>query len=127
MRNMSFALTKPQMLAQTKRVTRRLGWEFIKVGELLQPVEKCMGLKPGEKIVKIGPPIRVTDKRREPLDMLTADADYGFAECALEGFQEPHVCHWPSEFVSMFCRTHSGCTPGRVVTRIKFEFTGEAG
>lgn len=123
MRNMSFALTKPQMLAQTKRVTRRLGWEFLKVGDLLQPVEKCMGLKPGEKIVKIGPPIIVIDKRREPLDMLTTDLDYGFPECQLEGFPLPHPCGWPSEFVSMFCRTHRGCTPGRVITRIAFDFT----
>ena len=29
MRNMSFALTTPQVLAQTKDVTRRLGWRGI--------------------------------------------------------------------------------------------------
>ena len=126
MRNMSFALTKLQMLARTKRVTRRLGWEFLKVGDLLQPVEKCMGLKPGEKIVKIGPPIVVTGTRREPLNMLTSDVDYGFEECVLEGFPAPHVCHWPSEFVSMFCRTHRRCTPARVITRIAFDFTEPA-
>ena len=123
MRNMSFALTKPQMLARTKRVTRRLGWEFLKIGDLLQPVEKCMGLKPGEKIVKIGPPIIVTDKRREPLELLTRNLRYGFSETELEGFGDDHVCNWPSEFVSMFCRTHRGCTPETVITRIAFDFT----
>jgi hypothetical protein len=117
MRNMSFALTKPQMLARTKRVTRRLGWEFLKVGDLLQPVEKCMGLKPGEKIVKIGPPIVVTGLYREPLQNI------GFAsgrrELTLEGFPDMS----PEEFIAMFCRTHRDCTPGRVITRIAFDFT----
>lgn len=123
MRNMSFSLTTDQVRAQTKDVTRRLGWKFLKVGDLIQPVKKCMGLKPGEKIEKIGPPIRVTGLRREPLDMLTSDVDYGFVECAREGFPAPHLCQWPSEFVSMFCGTHKGCTPSKVVTRIEFEYT----
>lgn len=126
MRNMSFALTKPQMQRQTKFVTRRLGWEFLKVGDLLQPIEKGMGLKPGEKIVQVCGPIRVTHKRRERLDLLTHDLDYGFVECAMEGFPAPHPYQWPSEFVRMFCATHKGCTPERVITRIAFEFTEPA-
>lgn len=122
MRNMSFALTKEPMLARTKRVTRRLGWEFLKVGDRVQPVEKCMGLKPGEKIVRIGPPIIITELRREPLDALTKDVDYGWVECALEGFAGT-IHQFPTQFVSMFCNTHRGCTPQTVVTRIAFEFT----
>jgi hypothetical protein len=119
MRNMSFALTKPQMLARTKRVTRRLGWEFVKVGELLQPVEKCMGLKPGEHIVKIGPPIVVLDKWRERLEKICDAPSYGRQEVIDEGFPEMD----PEEFVAMFCRTHRGCTPPQPITRIAFEFT----
>lgn len=47
---MSFALTVPQIQAGTKDVTRRLGWQFAKAGDLIRPVRKCMGLKPGAKI-----------------------------------------------------------------------------
>lgn len=125
MRNMSFALTTGQMQAQTKDVTRRLGWEFLKVGDFLQPVKKCMGLRPGEKIEKVCGPIMVIGLRREPLNMMTTDVDYGLAECIREGFPAPHVNHWPSEFVAMFCATHRGCTPGRVITRIEFKFCPE--
>jgi hypothetical protein len=122
MRNMSFALTTEQVRAQTKTVTRRMGWLKLKPGDLIQPVKKCMGLRPGEKIEKIGDPVRVVDVRREPLRNLTDDVDYGFVECALEGFPAPHHYHWPSEFVSMFCATHKGCTPDSIVTRIEFAY-----
>lgn len=56
MRRMSFMLTKEQVLNQTKDVTRRNGWAFLKPGDLIQPVEKCMGLKKGEKQVLLGGP-----------------------------------------------------------------------
>lgn len=119
MRNMSFALTKEQMLARTKRVTRRMGWLFLKVGDLLQPVEKCMGLKPGEHIVKIGPPIRVLGVRRERLEKMTDSPDYGEAECQDEGFPDLD----PDQFIAMFCASHRGCKPYTTITRIAFEFT----
>ncbi len=124
MRNMSFALTEPQVLAQTKDVTRRMGWTFLKVGDLVQPVRKGMGLKPGEKIVKLGAPVEVVGKQYEPLNTLVvATAAYGPAECRREGF--PAMT--PEEFVEMFCRTHRGCTPERVITRIAFRYTAPAG
>jgi hypothetical protein len=119
MRNMSFALTEPQILAQTKDVTRRLGWDFLKVGDLLQPIRKGMGLKRGETIVKIGGPIKVARKDRERLDTLLKAAHYRFSECSREGFPIMK----PDEFVEMFCRTHRGCTPERVITRIEFTYT----
>lgn len=119
MRNMSFALTEPQVLAQTKDVTRRVGWDFLKVGDFLQPVRKCMGLKAGEKIVKIGGPIEVVGKHREPLNTLVhATAAYGPTECRREGF--PDLT--PEEFVAMFCRTHRGCLPQHFITRIEFRY-----
>ena len=42
-------LTKEQILARTKTVTRRLGWWFLKPGDVVWACEKCMGLKKGEK------------------------------------------------------------------------------
>lgn len=122
MRNMSFALTEQQVLHRTKSVTRRVGWLMLQPGHMVQPVRKGMGLRPGEKIVRLGGPVRITNVRREPLRMLTDDTDYGFAETALEGFPEPHAWHWPSEFVRMFCSTHKGCMPETIITRIAFEY-----
>lgn len=122
MRNMSFALTTPQVIAGTKDVTRRLGWEFLRVGELLRPVKKCMGLRPGEKLEVLRAPIRVVSLRREPLLAMLADLDYGFVECAREGFPAPSLYQWPSEFVRMFCATHKGCKPETVITRIEFSY-----
>lgn len=113
MRNMSFALTTTQVLEQTKDVTRRLGWLHLKPGDLIQPVKKCMGLKPGEKIEKLGPPVLVVSMRREPLSWLTKHpAPYGAIERIREGF--PTMT--PEEFVAMFCSTHKGCTPDTVIS-----------
>lgn len=122
MRNMSFALTTDQILDQSKDVTRRLGWEFLKVGELLQPVKKCMGLRPGESIQRLGCPIRVVGLRREMLRMMTDDLDYGFEEVRREGFALHPIKSYPSNFVAMFCETHKGCTPQTIITRIEFAY-----
>lgn len=121
-RNMSFALTTDQVRAGTKTVTRRMGWRTLKPGTLIQPVKKGMGLKPGEKIERLRGPIRVTGVRFEPLRQMLDDLDYGFVECMHEGFGDHPVYSWPSEFVTMFCSTHKGCTPDSVVTRIEFEY-----
>lgn len=116
MRNMSFALTTQQMVDQTKDVTRRLGWLVLKGGDMIQPVEKGMGLKPGEVINKITPPVWILDTRREPLRAMTDNLDYGHHECRREGFPDMT----PAQFVDMFCNTHKGCTPDSVLTRIQF-------
>lgn len=118
MRNMSFAMTTPQVLAKTKDVTRRTGWKHLKEGELLQPVKKCMGLRPGEQIERIGAPVRALLRRREALNMLTRCPDYGYREVAREGFPD-----WtPAQFVEMFCDTHKGVTPASEITRIEFSY-----
>ena len=116
---MSFALTKQQIVDGTKTVTRRMGWLMAKPGQLIQPVEKGMGLKPGEKIVKLRTPMRVIGVRREPLNLMLFDLDYGLTECALEGFGNHQSYRWPSEFVKMFCSTHKGCVPESIITRIE--------
>ena len=120
-RNISFSITTEQMRSRTKTVTRRLGWKNLKPGEIVNAVEKSMGLKPGEKIKRICQ-IRIVDVRREQLaDMLDCDDDYGFQETELEGYPDGTDKHWPSVFVEMFCRAMK-CKPETEVNRIEFEF-----
>lgn len=117
MRNMSFALTEAAMRAQEKTVTRRLGWEFLRVGDFLQPVRKAMGLKKGETVQKIGGAIEVVSLKRERLAILTDVPRYGAREVELEGFPQLSA----ADFVLMFCRSHK-CQPSAIVTRIEFKF-----
>lgn len=118
MRNMSFALTEDQVLHRSKTVTRRLGWKHLKPGDLIQPVQKCMGLKRGEQVIKLGDAIRVVSVKREPLNELSMNPLYGLRECRLEGFP----AMGPSDFIAMFCAANK-CTPVIEVTRIEFEYT----
>lgn len=120
MRNISFAFTTPQFRDRTKTVTRRVGWANAKAGDVLCGVEKGQGLKKGEKINRLGH-IRLIDVRREFLDRMTGDLDYGFAECIKEGFPPPHPKSWPSAFVEFFCNAN-GCKPDSFVTRLEFEY-----
>lgn len=125
MRNISFSLTEDQFLDGSKDVTRRLGWEFIKAGDRLMGCQKCQGIKPGEKIVKLGE-IEVVSVRREPLDRMATSVRgvpsplplirYGNNESIREGF--PHLTG--DQFVSMFCK-HMKCQPNQVITRIEFK------
>lgn len=127
MRNMSFALTTDQITHREKSVTRRHGWLNLKPGDRIRAVKKCMGLKKGEPVEELAI-IQVVDVRREPLKRMVEDLDYGFKECALEGFAKHPVYQCPSEFVAMFCSTHKGCTPETDVTRIEFTYdSGPAG
>lgn len=118
MRNMSFAMTEPQVRAQTKDVTRRMGWKFLKPGDLVQPVRKAMGLKRGEKVEKIGPPIRIVSNTPEALMELVRNDEYGLRELGREGFPD----HQPDEWIGWFAKGH-GCTTAQVVNRIEFVYT----
>jgi hypothetical protein len=109
-RNMSFMLTTEQIKNRTKTVTRRLGWKFLKVGDILNAVEKCQGLKKGEKIKRLCQ-IRVVNVRGEPLRLITKD------DCVKEGF--PNMSPW--EFVAMF-EKEMKCKSCDFVTRIEFEY-----
>ena len=115
MKNISFSLTTDQFKARTKTVTRRLGWKTLKPGDILMGCEKCMGLKPGEKIVHLGR-IRVVSVRRETLGKILGNPD----EVIREGF--PHQT--PGGFVKMFC-LHMRCRPSTTITRIEFEYLDE--
>lgn len=114
MRNMSFALTRNQILNRTKFVTRRLGWRFLKGGDLVQACFKCQGLKKGEHPEKLAV-IRIRYVTTEMLYIIIKVN--GPRECILEGFPELT----PTQFMEMFCR-HNKCTPYTIVTRIEFEY-----
>lgn len=109
-RRISFAKTIPQILAEKKTETRRLGWDFVRVGDLLQAVNKTMGFKKGEKadLLKL---IVVTETRREPLNAITQDG------VNAEGFPEMS----PSEFIEFFCEFNK-CEPDLNVRVIKFDY-----
>jgi hypothetical protein len=110
MRRMSFALTERQLLDGSKSVTRRLGWAFLKPGDELLAVRKCMGLKKGEK-QHVLCKVRVKDVRVEPLAYASI-----LGEATREGF--PELEGYP--FVEFFCR-EMRCAPIAEVTRIEFE------
>ena len=85
-RNISFSMSTEAVRNRTKTVTRRLGWDFLKPGDLLMACEKCQGLRKGEKVKRLGL-IRVVSVRSE----LVGDIDlfYTDEECVKEGF--PHL------------------------------------
>ena len=109
MRNMAFSITTEQMYAQTKSVTRRLGWSFLKPGDVVMAVEKGMGLKKGEKVKQIYP-IEIVSIRGERLSDITLE------DVAREGFPQMNV----PEFVRMFAKSH-GCDVHECVNRIEFK------
>lgn len=112
MRRMSFALTKEQILNQTKTVTRRNGWKNLKPGDLIQPVEKCMGLQKGEKQVLLGCPIRVKSISVQKLHQITK------ADLVKEGFPK-----MTKEAFIVLYRTANKCDRNKRVNRIEFEYT----
>ena len=114
MRNISFSLTEPQFLDGSKTVTRRLGWKFLKPGDRLMGCRKCMGLKPGESIVRLGA-VEVVSVRFEALSCMIVDPEHGREEAIKEGFPEMTG----KEFVAMY-RSHMKATPSTIVTRIEF-------
>lgn len=109
-RNISFAKTLKQVQERTKTETRRLGWDFVKVGDELRAVNKTMGFKQGEKPIPFGL-IRVTNTWREPISAITQDA------VKAEGFPEMT----PKEFVKFFCDFNK-CEPDLNVRVIQFEY-----
>lgn len=113
-RNMSFAMTTDQVRAQTKTVTRRFGWWFLKAGDVVNGVEKAMGLQKGEKINRLCQ-IRVVSVRREPLNAITQD------DVRREGFPD-----WtPEQFIQMLV-DHYKIDPAANCNRIEFEYIKEA-
>jgi hypothetical protein len=108
MRNMAFSMTTPQMYAEIKDLTHRIGWWNLKPGDVLMAVEKGMGLKKGERVVRIYP-IEIISTRPEPI------GDISQQDVVWEGFPDKSV-EW---FIDFFCRGHK-CTPDTITNRIKF-------
>jgi len=109
-RNMSFFLTQDQVRSKTKTVTRRQGWNFLKVGDILNAVEKGQGLKKGEKVKKICQ-IRVLHLSRERINRIDQ------SDTNKEGFPE-----WsPDDFIQMYCAANS-VKPDEWCNRIEFEY-----
>ena len=101
MRNMSFSMTTEQIRSGTKTVTRRLGWKFLKPGDVVMACEKCQGIKKGEKVKKIRP-IRVVSVNRE---CLVSMVEYKGEDVRCEA----NKCDWYAE-----------------ITRIEFEYLEES-
>ena len=121
MRNISFALTTNQFRMREKTVTRRLGWKNLKPGDRLMACVKCMGLKPGEKLERLGE-IEVVSVKREALAAIYLDRDYLSNDAAREGF--PDLTAY--QFADMFCE-HMKVDHKTFVTRIEFKYVEEVG
>jgi hypothetical protein len=94
---------------------------YTKPGDRLMGCVKCMGLKPGERLERLGP-IYVIDVRREPLARMLEDPAYGRTEAALEGFPG-----WTGQqFVEMYL-LNAGGTAAQMVTRLEFQYLDERG
>lgn len=107
---MSFSMTTRQYRERSKTVTRRRGWANLKPGEIFIGVEKCQGLKKGQRVVRLGP-ARCISNRPEPLNAISKK------ECVREGFPELE----PDKFIEMFAR-HNRCVPDTIINRIEFEY-----
>ena len=113
-RNMSFMLTTRQMYAREKTHTIRNGWWNLKPGEIINAVEKCQGLKKGEKIVRICQ-IRVVSTRTSRLMFVTPEL------CVKEGFPELT----PDDFEDMFIRHNRAVNFYTPLNFIEFEYVYE--
>jgi hypothetical protein len=113
---MSFALTAEQMRTREKSVTRRLGWAFLRPGDLVCAIEQGQGLKKGERVKRMVV-IQVIDAYPQRLRTLLDHPDYGEIEAIKEGF--PSLS--PAQFVERFC-LHNRVTPETMVNRVEFEF-----
>ena len=114
MRRISFTLTIDQVRCQAKTITRRIGWDNLKVGDRLQPIEKGMGLKKGETQTLLGSPIEIVSIRKEPISAITQ------SDVIAEGFP-----HWTTvEFIDFLCSKNK-CKPSTIVNCIEFKYLGE--
>lgn len=109
-RNMSCAMTTKQVKARTKTVTRRYGWWFLNPGDVVNLVEKSMGLKAGEKVKRLCQ-VRIVSTSPEKLNQITQ------ADVIKEGFPD-----WtPEQFVQMIV-DHYHVNPDEILNRIEFEY-----
>ena len=110
--NMSFFITQEQIRNKTKTVTRRLGWNFLRPGDIVNACEKCQGLGKGGKIIKICQ-IKIINTWKEELCEITQ------TDVIKEGFPFMTI----TEFVEMFIKEIKPKHGHRTkVNRIEFEY-----
>jgi len=110
MRNIGCSLTLRQVYSRRKTETRRLEWQDVKAGDLLQFVDRTMGFRKGQHPRPVAV-VQVSDVRREPLYNITQESVFA------EGF--PAATR--HQFVEAFCHSMQ-CRPTRFVTVIKFGY-----
>lgn len=111
MRNMAFSKTTPQIIGESKDITRRDGWDFLQPGDRLCAIEKGQGLKKGETVKRLKI-IEVVSTRWEPLEAITQD------DVRREGFPE-----WtPEQFIQFYLKGNRGKTRKSLVNRIEFKY-----
>jgi len=110
---MSFSMTTEAARRREKTVTRRLGWWFLRPGDIVQQVEKAQGLRKGEHVVKLHV-IRILSTKME---LLCSMSMHDPGECAREGFPELST----EEFIAMFCEANR-VYRDVMVNRIEFEY-----
>lgn len=125
-RLMSVSMTKDAVIARSKTVTRRKGWTWLTPGTRLTLVEKAMGLKKGEQVVRLAE-VEVVSVRREPLWYLLAldnkgrTTQWAADEMTREGFFGLH----PLAFVERYFVEAQGMTHEDEVTRIEWRYLDE--
>jgi hypothetical protein len=118
MKNMSFSITTQQVRDRSKDVTRRWGWYNAKPGDRYNAVEKAMGLKKGEKIVRLAV-VEVVKAHREALSLLLDPfSHYRSVEMVREGF--PGRDPW--EFASMLHKLKPKRCKEEHPMRIEFKY-----
>jgi len=124
---MSVAYTEHQVRDRIKNVTRRAGWwvdkrgrRLVKPGDRLTLCRKVMGRKKGEPLERITE-VEVVDVRREPLDKMLNQPEYGAAEVIAEGFPDLS----PAEFIDRYFVEAQGMRRTAWVTRIEWRYLDE--
>lgn len=114
-------MTTEAVRNREKTVTRRLGWEDLKPGDLFVPVRQAMGLRKGQKHAVLWPLCRCVATRRERLDALLDRTVYSEEEAELEMTREGFPGMDPAEFVRMFAQANR-CLEATLANRIEFEY-----
>jgi hypothetical protein len=110
MRNMGFRTNTEAILNRTKTVTRRLGWDFLQPGDILQACERCLGLKRGEPIRRLIK-IKILSIHSQPLNQISQD------DVVKEGYPD-----WtPDDYVRHFCKVFK-VKPDTPINRIEFAY-----
>jgi hypothetical protein len=115
MRRMSFPDTAPEVRERLQTVTRRLGWRFVKAGDVIQAVEFESNSSRSPRVLGI---LRVRGVRVESLSRLVTDATYAEDELPREG----RPCWSRDHFIATFLRRHRLKHANVDITRIEFDY-----